>query len=56
MAEDNNGNTIDLPDQFAFGVQFASTGTFDGSLLEAWTYIYNWPVEALVRIESGRFL
>ena len=23
---------------------------------DAWTYIYNWPVEALARIESGRFL
>jgi gamma-glutamylcyclotransferase (GGCT)/AIG2-like uncharacterized protein YtfP len=23
---------------------------------EAWTYIYNWPVEKLIRIESGRFL
>jgi gamma-glutamylcyclotransferase (GGCT)/AIG2-like uncharacterized protein YtfP len=28
----------------------------DGSVSEAWTYIYNWPVEKLVRIESGRFL
>jgi gamma-glutamylcyclotransferase (GGCT)/AIG2-like uncharacterized protein YtfP len=28
----------------------------DGSLTDAWTYIYNWPVEALARIESGRFL
>ncbi len=28
----------------------------DGSTLEAWTYVYNWPVEKLVRIESGRFL
>ena len=23
---------------------------------EAWTYIYNWPVIGLPRIESGRFL
>ena len=28
----------------------------DGSIGEAWTYIYNWPVEKLTRIESGRFL
>jgi gamma-glutamylcyclotransferase (GGCT)/AIG2-like uncharacterized protein YtfP len=28
----------------------------DGSVIEAWTYIYNWPVEHLARIESGRFL
>jgi gamma-glutamylcyclotransferase (GGCT)/AIG2-like uncharacterized protein YtfP len=23
---------------------------------QAWTYIYNWPVAGLPRIESGRFL
>src|SRR5579871_6436167 len=28
----------------------------DGSINDAWTYIYNWPVAALSRIESGRFL
>jgi gamma-glutamylcyclotransferase (GGCT)/AIG2-like uncharacterized protein YtfP len=28
----------------------------DGSVSEAWTYIYNWPVTDLARIESGRFL
>jgi gamma-glutamylcyclotransferase (GGCT)/AIG2-like uncharacterized protein YtfP len=28
----------------------------DGAGVEAWTYIYNWPVEHLARIESGRFL
>jgi gamma-glutamylcyclotransferase (GGCT)/AIG2-like uncharacterized protein YtfP len=28
----------------------------DDTVSEAWTYIYNWPVEALARIESGRFL
>ena len=27
-----------------------------GGASEAWTYIYNWPVENLARIESGRFL
>lgn len=28
----------------------------DGSATEAWTYIYNWPVTKLPRIESGKFL
>ena len=28
----------------------------DGTTREAWTYIYNWPVAELARIESGRFL
>jgi gamma-glutamylcyclotransferase (GGCT)/AIG2-like uncharacterized protein YtfP len=27
----------------------------DGVAAEAWTYIYNWPVAQLARIESGRF-
>ena len=26
-----------------------------GTVSEAWTYIYNWPVAQLARIESGRF-
>jgi gamma-glutamylcyclotransferase (GGCT)/AIG2-like uncharacterized protein YtfP len=28
----------------------------DGVRAPAWTYIYNWPVTGLPRIESGRFL
>jgi gamma-glutamylcyclotransferase (GGCT)/AIG2-like uncharacterized protein YtfP len=28
----------------------------DGTVSEVWTYIYNWPVVDLARIESGRFL
>jgi gamma-glutamylcyclotransferase (GGCT)/AIG2-like uncharacterized protein YtfP len=28
----------------------------DGAAVEAWTYIYNWPVAHLPRIASGRFL
>ena len=28
----------------------------DGVAIEAWTYIYNWPVAHLARIESGRFV
>jgi|SRR5665213_40430 len=27
-----------------------------GEASEAWTYIYNWPVDTLPRIASGRFL
>jgi gamma-glutamylcyclotransferase (GGCT)/AIG2-like uncharacterized protein YtfP len=26
------------------------------SWIEAWTYVYNWPVDALPRIAAGRFL
>jgi gamma-glutamylcyclotransferase (GGCT)/AIG2-like uncharacterized protein YtfP len=28
----------------------------DGTVSEAWTYIYNWPVAHLPRIASGRFM
>jgi gamma-glutamylcyclotransferase (GGCT)/AIG2-like uncharacterized protein YtfP len=28
----------------------------EGTVSEAWTYIYTWPVTDLARIESGRFL
>jgi gamma-glutamylcyclotransferase (GGCT)/AIG2-like uncharacterized protein YtfP len=28
----------------------------DGTVREAWTYLYNWPVAHLPRIVSGRFL
>jgi gamma-glutamylcyclotransferase (GGCT)/AIG2-like uncharacterized protein YtfP len=28
----------------------------DGTVSEAWTYLYNWPVAHLPRIVSGRFL
>jgi gamma-glutamylcyclotransferase (GGCT)/AIG2-like uncharacterized protein YtfP len=28
----------------------------DGSAIDAWTYLYNWPVAQLPRIASGRFL
>lgn len=26
-----------------------------GAVTDAWVYVYNWPVENLARIESGRF-
>jgi gamma-glutamylcyclotransferase (GGCT)/AIG2-like uncharacterized protein YtfP len=28
----------------------------DGAAQEAWTYVYNWPVDHLPRIASGRFI
>ena len=28
----------------------------DGATSEAWTYVYNWPVDGLPRIAAGRFL
>ncbi len=30
--------------------------TAEGAASEAWTYLYNWPVDRLPRIASGRFL
>jgi len=35
--------------------QMFSVTLEDGSESEAWTYLYNWPVAKLTRIESGRF-
>jgi len=36
--------------------QMLSVTRSDGAASEAWTYVYNWPVDGLPRIESGRFL
>jgi gamma-glutamylcyclotransferase (GGCT)/AIG2-like uncharacterized protein YtfP len=36
--------------------QMLAVTLHDGSAREAWTYLYNWPVEHLPRIASGRFL
>jgi gamma-glutamylcyclotransferase (GGCT)/AIG2-like uncharacterized protein YtfP len=36
--------------------QLLSVTRDDGAVGEAWTYIYNWPVDGLPRIVSGRFL
>jgi len=33
-----------------------SNATSTGSWIEAWTYLYNWPVDGLPRISAGRFL
>ena len=35
--------------------QLQSVALSDGTAVEAWTYIYNWPVWKLDRIMSGRF-
>jgi len=34
----------------------AASGTSTDSWIEAWTYVYNWPVDGLPRIAAGRFL
>jgi gamma-glutamylcyclotransferase (GGCT)/AIG2-like uncharacterized protein YtfP len=36
--------------------QMLSVTLDDGSATDAWTYVYNWPVTKLPRIESGKFL
>jgi gamma-glutamylcyclotransferase (GGCT)/AIG2-like uncharacterized protein YtfP len=36
--------------------QMLAVTSADGTVGEAWTYIYNWPVAQLPRIASGRFL
>ena len=37
-------------------VTLTGEGPGDSRLTEAWTYLYNWPVARLPRIESGRFM
>jgi gamma-glutamylcyclotransferase (GGCT)/AIG2-like uncharacterized protein YtfP len=36
--------------------QMLSVTLDDGSAVDAWTYVYNWPVEGMPRIASGRFV
>ena len=36
--------------------QMLAVTSDDGALSEAWTYVYNWPVDGLPRVASGRFL
>jgi gamma-glutamylcyclotransferase (GGCT)/AIG2-like uncharacterized protein YtfP len=36
--------------------QMLSVTLADGTVCEAWTYIYNWPITGLPRIVSGKFL
>jgi gamma-glutamylcyclotransferase (GGCT)/AIG2-like uncharacterized protein YtfP len=45
-----------FPEPTQYVRQMLAVTLADGSAGEAWTYIYNWPVEKLARIESGRFL
>ena len=45
-----------FPEPTQYVRQILQVALADGSEGEAWTYIYNWPVEKLKLIESGRFL
>jgi len=45
-----------FPEPTQYLRQMLAVTLADGAQSEAWTYIYNWPVAALTRIESGRFL
>jgi gamma-glutamylcyclotransferase (GGCT)/AIG2-like uncharacterized protein YtfP len=36
--------------------QMLSVTLDGGSSVDAWTYVYNWPVEGMPRIASGRFV
>jgi gamma-glutamylcyclotransferase (GGCT)/AIG2-like uncharacterized protein YtfP len=36
--------------------QMLSVTLIDGSASDAWTYVYNWKVDGLPRIASGKFL
>jgi gamma-glutamylcyclotransferase (GGCT)/AIG2-like uncharacterized protein YtfP len=46
----------DFPPPTQYVRQLLQVTLHDGSASEAWTYIYNWPVDGLPRIASGRFL
>jgi gamma-glutamylcyclotransferase (GGCT)/AIG2-like uncharacterized protein YtfP len=45
-----------FPEPTQYVRQMFSVAFADGTGSQAWTYIYNWPVEKLTRIESGRFM
>ncbi|HLZ04891.1 MAG TPA: gamma-glutamylcyclotransferase family protein [Bradyrhizobium sp.] len=45
-----------FPEPTQYVRQMFSVTLAGGSESEAWTYLYNWPVAKLTRIESGRFL
>jgi gamma-glutamylcyclotransferase (GGCT)/AIG2-like uncharacterized protein YtfP len=45
-----------FPQPTEYQRQMLSVTLGDGSALDAWTYVYNWPVTKLPRIASGRFL
>src|ERR1700753_1776047 len=45
-----------FPEPTQYLRQLLSVTLPHGSASQAWTYVYNWPVADLKRIESGRFL
>ena len=45
-----------FPEPTEYVRQMLNVTLADGSVSEAWTYIYNWPDTNLPRIASGRFL
>ena len=45
-----------FPEPTEYLRQLIEVNLADGSSMQAWTYVYNWPVADLPRIESGRFL
>ncbi|OAF17613.1 gamma-glutamylcyclotransferase family protein [Bradyrhizobium neotropicale] len=45
-----------FPEPTEYLRKLVSVLTADGAVMQAWTYIYNWPVTGLPLIESGRFL
>jgi len=44
-----------FPEPTEYLRQMLSVTLDDGEAHEAWTYLYNWPVDRLPRIASGRF-
>jgi len=45
-----------FPEPTEYVRQMLNVTLTDGSESKAWTYVYNWPVEGLPRIASGRFM
>ncbi|RQH12437.1 gamma-glutamylcyclotransferase family protein [Bradyrhizobium sp. RP6] len=45
-----------FPEPTEYLRQLVDVTRADGATEKAWTYVYNWPVSDLPRIESGRFL
>ena len=44
-----------FPEPTEYLRQMLAVTRADGAVIEAWTYVYNWPVTELPRIASGRF-
>jgi gamma-glutamylcyclotransferase (GGCT)/AIG2-like uncharacterized protein YtfP len=45
-----------FPEPTQYVRRMLSVALADGGSSEAWTYLYNWPVDRLPQITSGRFL